>query len=211
MSNQTIGPLQLHALTMEEANRVFRLIQVHLDTVLGLKGVLTISDRVRVSAPTTAGDVIVSPATSGHLPGNIVYTDVAATITALHTYDRDPSAPFAVTASSAVVTNLDADLVDGQHRVLTINADHSHQSTGATGGQLDHGLALTGLTDDDHTQYARLDGRATGQVLSGGTAAGEDLSLQSTAHATKGAIIIDDLSPFQWQDDNGTVIHQFGT
>lgn len=31
-------------------------------------------------------------------------------------------------------------------------ATHSHQST-TTGGQLDHGLALTGLTDDDHTQY----------------------------------------------------------
>ena len=29
---------------------------------------------------------------------------------------------------------------------------HTHQST-TTGGQLDHGLALTGLTDDDHTQY----------------------------------------------------------
>lgn len=33
------------------------------------------------------------------------------------------------------------------------SADHSHQSTGAQAGTLDHGLALTGLTDDDHTQY----------------------------------------------------------
>ncbi len=33
------------------------------------------------------------------------------------------------------------------------SADHSHQSTGLQGGQLDHGAALTGLTDDDHTQY----------------------------------------------------------
>lgn len=33
------------------------------------------------------------------------------------------------------------------------SADHSHQSTGLQGGQLDHGLALTGLADDDHTQY----------------------------------------------------------
>src|SRR3990167_9340840 len=31
--------------------------------------------------------------------------------------------------------------------------DHSHQSTGLQAGTLDHGLALTGLTDDDHTQY----------------------------------------------------------
>jgi hypothetical protein len=33
------------------------------------------------------------------------------------------------------------------------SADHSHVSTGLQGGQLDHGTALTGLTDDDHTQY----------------------------------------------------------
>ena len=33
------------------------------------------------------------------------------------------------------------------------SADHSHQSTGAQAGQIDHGAALTGLSDDDHTQY----------------------------------------------------------
>ncbi len=33
------------------------------------------------------------------------------------------------------------------------SADHSHQSTGLQGGTLDHGLALTGLGDDDHPQY----------------------------------------------------------
>jgi len=33
--------------------------------------------------------------------------------------------------------------------------------------QADHGAALTGLADDDHTQYALLAGRATGQVLTG--------------------------------------------
>lgn len=37
----------------------------------------------------------------------------AGTVTALWTFDRDPSAPFAVSASSAVVSNLDADKLDG--------------------------------------------------------------------------------------------------
>ena len=32
--------------------------------------------------------------------------------------------------------------------------NHTHQSSGAQGNTLDHGLALTGLTDDDHTNYA---------------------------------------------------------
>lgn len=38
--------------------------------------------------------------------------------------------------------------------------DHSHQSAGAQGGQLDHGLAMTpgSLTDDDHTQYVLVNG-----------------------------------------------------
>jgi len=37
-------------------------------------------------------------------------------------------------------------------------ADHSHQSAGLQAGQLDHGLALTGLIDDDHTQYLLVSG-----------------------------------------------------
>ena len=75
-----------------------------------------------------------------------------------------------------------------------VTAGHSHQNA-VGGGQLDHGLALTGLGDDDHTVYALLAGRATGQTLSGGIAASENLTLQSTAHATKGEVIpVGDLS-----------------
>ena len=58
-----------------------------------------------------------------------------------------------------------------------------------TPGVTDHG-ALTGLLDDDHTQYALLAGRAGGQTLTGGTAASENLYLRSTSHATKGDIRI---------------------
>lgn len=53
----------------------------------------------------------------------------------------------------------------------------------------DHG-SLAGLTDsDDHTQYLLLAGRSGGQTLIGGTASGDDLTLQSTSHATKGSIL----------------------
>jgi hypothetical protein len=37
----------------------------------------------------------------------------AYTVTGLHTFDRDPNPPFAVTSGSAVVPNLDADKLDG--------------------------------------------------------------------------------------------------
>ena len=53
----------------------------------------------------------------------------------------------------------------------------------------DHGT-LPGLTDDDHTQYAKLTGRSGGQVLQGGTASGNRLDLESTTNATKGGVRI---------------------
>lgn len=56
-------------------------------------------------------------------------------------------------------------------------------------GATDHG-ALTGLTDDDHTQYVRLAGRAGGQTLYGGTAASNNLTIDSTSHATKGDVLL---------------------
>lgn len=44
-------------------------------------------------------------------------------------------------------------------------------------------------TDADLIQYARLAGRSGGQTLIGGTASGDDLTLSSTSHGTKGTII----------------------
>ena len=52
--------------------------------------------------------------TTAQLSGKTVTTaEGDYTITGAHTFDRDPSAPFAVTSGSAVVTNLDADKLDG--------------------------------------------------------------------------------------------------
>lgn len=55
-------------------------------------------------------------------------------------------------------------------------------------GTMNHD-ALLGLADDDHSQYLLLAGRSGGQVAIGGTASGNNLTLQSTAHATKGKIL----------------------
>lgn len=52
---------------------------------------------------------------------------------------------------------------------------------------VDHG-GVGGLTDDDHTQYAILLGRAGGQVVYGGVAASENLRLDGTSHATAGYV-----------------------
>ena len=71
------------------------------------------------------------------------------------------------------------------------NWDNNIVGAGAAGIGGDHGL-LSGLGDDDHTQYVLLAGRASGQIVIGGTASGEDLTLQSTVHATRGEIIVVD-------------------
>lgn len=54
-------------------------------------------------------------------------------------------------------------------------------------GTKDHGL-LDGLDADGHSIYALLSGRSGGQSLIGGLAASEHLTLQSTAHATRGYV-----------------------
>lgn len=60
-------------------------------------------------------------------------------------------------------------------------------------GVTDHG-ALTGLGDDDHSIYGLLAGRSGGQTLIGDTASGGNLTLQSTAHATRGRVLSDPLT-----------------
>lgn len=62
--------------------------------------------------------------------------------------------------------------------------------------EVDHGT-ISGLADDDHTQYMLLAGRAGGQALVGGTAASETLTLESTSDVTKGKVLSkDELGPF---------------
>lgn len=55
----------------------------------------------------------------------------------------------------------------------------------------DHGT-LVGLADDDHSQYALLAGRATGQTLIGGTAASDNVTIRATSNATLGQVILAD-------------------
>lgn len=73
--------------------------------------------------------------------------------------------------------------------------DGSQWVSSAPDTEIDHG-SISGLGDDDHTQYLLLAGRAGGQTIIGGTAAGDDLLLESTSSGTKGQILIgDDMYP----------------
>ena len=73
------------------------------------------------------------------------------------------------------------------------NAMHDHTNE-IKGGKLDHGAALNGLNDDDHSQYMLLAGRIGGQILTGGTAPADNLVFNTTTSTTKGKYIFNDLN-----------------
>jgi len=107
--------------------------------------------------------------------------------TALHTHDHGSLNGLADDDHAAypLVTNFEVDRATLAARWVDLT------DAGATTlHKHDHG-GQDGLSDDDHTQYALLAGRATGQALNGGTASQDDLELNSTAHATKGDVLLE--------------------
>lgn len=72
---------------------------------------------------------------------------------------------------------------------VTLTVNEANINIGNLTGTLAHS-ALSGLTSGDpHTQYALLAGRSGGQTLKGDTASSGNLTLMSTANATKGKIL----------------------
>jgi hypothetical protein len=103
----------------------------------------------------------------------IAETDTAPTVSNVDTIDFDQADGFTVTddTGGAVTIGFNQSQFETAGAVSTHegagdphtgyrleSADHTHQSTGAQAGKLDHGLALNGLTDDDHTQYILVAG-----------------------------------------------------
>jgi hypothetical protein len=70
------------------------------------------------------------------------------TITGLWTFSRGANAPFAVAASALVVTNLDADKLDGQHAAAFALTGHDHDADYAA---LVHTHVKADITDFAHT------------------------------------------------------------
>lgn len=81
---------------------------------------------------------------------------------------------------------------------LTITDDPDHHNVNI----VVNGTVVTGVqhhnlvgwdVNDDHLQYARLDGRFGGQVFYGGYETGDSLTLYTTSHPTKGSYKMPDL------------------
>jgi len=117
------------------------------------------------------------------------FTDLAGTAT-------DAQIPNTITISlAATATALAADPTD-----CTANqyANAIAASGNLTCAQPDHANLQNLAIGDPHTQYLLLAGRSGGQSANGGTAAGDDLTLNSTANATKGSIFFG--SEWEWLD-----------
>src|SRR5688572_17074840 len=121
--------------------------------------------------------------TSASISGDTLLTaENNTTVTGLITFDRDPSAPFAVTASSAVVTNLDADKVDGynasQLAVLAENEAVTGTWSFADTVSITRGTASDlAITVDNTNNTAGID--ASMLIRVGGSSAGDPYTVYS--------------------------------
>jgi hypothetical protein len=150
-------------------------------TTNATKGTVLI-DEITASTSTTTGALVVSGGTgiSGNLftggTGNFAGIVSATSGTAS---TSTTTGALVVTGGAGISGNLN---VGGNVNVTgTLTASIAHST-------------LTGLLADDHTQYMLLAGRTGGQILTGGTGASNILTLRSTTNATKGSVLIDEIT-----------------
>lgn len=90
---------------------------------------------------------------------------------------------------------INADVTDeGGVLSLTIDLD-----------QIAHG-SLANVDEDDHGRYADLTGRSGGQEFYGGLDSGDDLTLYSTSHATKGSVFLGSSTLFELAESSGRLL-----
>lgn len=92
-----------------------------------------------------SAEIVVGTSPNGELGGSWTAITVDAT------HSGSSHADVAAYADGILATHAGASDPHAGYRLES--ADHSHQTTGLEAGQIDHGAAITGLADDDHTQY----------------------------------------------------------
>lgn len=133
-------------------------------------------------------DSIEAGSVGGLSPGAIPFADALGALT------EDPlnlsyNNSTDVLSVEELSLNIDLDISADTNLSAAAPITLSGDQVGITQSGIDHGT-IGGLNDDDHVGYLRLGGRAGSQTGNGGTASGEDLTLDSTAHATKGDVIL---------------------
>lgn len=122
-------------------------------------------------------DEVEALATVIGVTGSIVPTTVEARITAL----QGSSTPETASTIGTLIAG-------SSDKATPVDADSIAISDSAAAGILKR-LSWANVKAALNSLYARLAGAAGGQTITGGTAAGENLTLLSTSNATKGAVI----------------------
>jgi hypothetical protein len=143
---------------------------------------------------TTVGDIIYGAASgvptrlAGGTNGQILQANTGA-------------APSWSTAAYPATTTINQLLYSSAANTITglATANSSFLTTNGSGVP-----GMTLITADTFTQYALLAGRNGGQILIGGTGAGDDLTFQTTSNVTKGSYIFSELG-------SGLVLSTTGT
>ena len=175
---------------------------------VGVTGQLNI-DNIRIdgnviSSTDLNGNISLSPNGSGEVvfsgilrPSTDNLIDLGLTANRIRTLYIGTSISDGTTSISSATLQSLRDINTGVAAGMSLFYDGSKWVASAPDTEITHS-GLTGLTTGDagHTQFALLAGRAGGQSLIGGTAASEDLVLESTANASKGFIKFkDDIAP----------------
>lgn len=124
--------------------------------------------------------------TADNTNDTVTYTSSDSSITI--TGDSGADTVDFIVNTEFIQDNIGAMFTDSSTIDFTYNDGANTITASVIQAAIDHG-SIGGLTDDDHTQYALLAGRSGGQTLIGGTAASNNLTLQSTSNGTKGKII----------------------
>lgn len=145
------------------------------------------ADTVLGNLGTTAINADLNPAvTNNNYLGSLTKTWLGLYVSSL-TYDADNWVSLLTLSKFRGSTTA---IADGNTITWSNAANSGAGGFIPTAFTTDHG-GLSGLSDDDHSQYALLAGRAGGQTLIGGINSTNSLTLRSTSHVTKGVIWVD--------------------
>lgn len=168
--------LQYHNDTRGDA-RYSQLGHAHVESDITDLGSYAVTGHTHVESDITDLGTYLTETAADLLYSALGHTHTESDITDLGSY-----AVVGHSHTESDISDLGAYLTEAAADLLYADIAHTHSAP-------DHG-ALSGLTDDDHTQYALLAGRSGGQTIYGGTASGNSLTLNSTSHATKGDVLL---------------------
>lgn len=175
---------------------------------LGVTGLITIDnlslDGNTLASTNTNGNIILAPngsglidATAGIYPGTDSTFDFGRSANVWNKFWVDGAIGYGANEITIDTMLSLRDINSGVTAGMTIFYNGSKWVSSLPDTEIDHNTINNLTVGDVHTQYLFTAGRLGGQSIVGGTAASNNLTLESTSNVTKGKILTKDvLSPF---------------